>query len=44
MLLRVLDGNFPNETTMTGLHQYESEQILLLTPECSLLLSMQEEH
>lgn len=42
MLLRVLDGNFSNEETMTvlrlGLHQYESQQILLLTPERRLLL------
>lgn len=48
MLLRVLDGNFSNEKTMTvlrfGLHQYESRQILQLTPECRLLLLMQEEH
>ncbi len=48
MLLRVLDGNFSNEKTMTaltfGLHQYESLQALLLTPECSLLLLTQEEH
>lgn len=45
MLLRVLDGNFSNEKTMTvlrvGLHQYES---LPLTPECILLLLTQEEH
>ena len=45
MLLRVLDGNFSNEKTMTvlrvGLHQYES---LPPTPECILLLLTQEEH
>lgn len=48
MLLSVSDGNFPNEKAMTvlryGLHQQESEQILLMTPKCILLLLMQEEH
>lgn len=45
MLLRVLDGNFSNEKTMTalwfGLQSYESQQIL--TPECSQLLLTQGE-